>query len=90
MICTYSRYVDDIFILTTDEGSANNIHTSMNSLHPSIRFEIKHPTDNTLRLLDVEVKVDSSDGSIQLQHFKKKARKEIFVNFNSAFPASRS
>jgi hypothetical protein len=60
----------------------------MNRLHPSIEFEIEHPTNNTLSLLDVEVKVNDQDGTISMQHFKKKAKKDVFLNFNSALPAS--
>ena len=88
-ISTYCRYVDDIFMLTTNKDSATNIHTQMNSLHPAIEFEIEHPTtNNTLSLLDIEVKINVQDGSICMEHFKKKAKKDVFLNFNTALPAS--
>jgi hypothetical protein len=88
-ISSYSRYVDDIFILTLNKEKAQEIHTTMNTLHPDIQFEVEYPTDeNTLRLLDFEVQTDKHSGALTFQFYKKKARKNVFLNYHSALPTS--
>ena len=82
----YSRYVDDVFILTRDRSSAENILSLMNGQHPSITFELEHAVDDArLSLLDMEIIVSAS-GELQFQFYKKPAKKEIFVRYDSALP----
>jgi hypothetical protein len=85
-VSSYARYVDDIFILTKNKETAESIHESMNGLHPEIQFEIEHPSNNALSLLDFEVKTNEQSGTIDLQFYKKKAKKNVFLNFRSAIP----
>ena len=43
VISPYKRYVDDIYLQTTNEEKANEFHHTMNSLHPRLKFEIEKP-----------------------------------------------
>jgi hypothetical protein len=82
----YSRYVDDTLILTRNKESADAFHQHINILHPAIKFEIEYPEeDNSLSLLDFKLTI-KRDNTLQFEHYKKIAKKELFVNFNSALP----
>ena len=48
----YKRYVDDIFIITEDRQTAEEIQACINGRDPSIQFEIEHPVNGSLSLLD--------------------------------------
>ena len=82
----YSRYVDDICLLTRNATEASLIHNTFNQTDPDIKFEIELPNDNTtLKLLDIAIKIDSK-GELYFDFFTKAAKKPIFVNFKSALP----
>jgi hypothetical protein len=60
----------------------------MNQQHNKIKFELEHPDEkNTLRLLDFAITLNN-EASPQFDFYKKKARRDIFVNANSALPWS--
>ena len=40
----YKRYVDDIYLNTTRENTADKLHPTMNDLHPKIKFETEKLT----------------------------------------------
>ena len=87
-ISFYARYVDDIFCLTHDQQSAENFKTMMDLQHPSIRFEIEHPQEgHILPLLDVKVTMNN-ERSPTFEHYKKSARKDVFVHYRSALAIS--
>ena len=53
LISPYKRYVDDIYLQTTNEEKANEFHGTMNSLHPRLKFEIKKTCYITRRPIPV-------------------------------------
>ena len=59
MINPYKRYVDDIYLQTTNEETADHFHKIINNVHPNLKFEIEKPqtTPNgqSLSLLDFKV-----------------------------------
>lgn len=61
----YKRYVDDIYLQTTCEDMADQFHSTMNNLHPKLKFEIEKPeitpSGHSLSLLDFKVTI-SKDG----------------------------
>jgi hypothetical protein len=58
----------------------------MDAQHPGIKFEIEHPIDEySLSLLDLTVTVKPNE-SLKFEHFKKPAKKNIFINYKSALP----
>jgi hypothetical protein len=83
-LAIYGRYVDDIFILTKNEESAESIARSFNENEFGLVFEIEKPTSNCLKLLDFGVTV--SNGSAEISFYQKSSRSNIFVNFNSHLP----
>ena len=40
MINPYKRYVDDIYLQTTNEETADHFHKIINNVHPNLKFEI--------------------------------------------------
>ena len=89
MISPYKRYVDDIYLQTTNEETADHFHNVMNNVHPNLNFEIEKPevTPNglSLSLLDFKVTI-SKDGYSSFEFYKKPAKKPLFVHHQSAMP----
>ncbi|KAK3715634.1 hypothetical protein QZH41_008079 [Actinostola sp. cb2023] len=87
-IITYKRYVD-IYFQTTDEARAAEFHQFMNAAHPRLTFEMetprKDPDGLSLSLLHFTVTI-SDQGSSSFEFYKKKAKKPIFVHYQSAIP----
>ena len=54
-ISIYTRYVDDIFILTSDHNMGSLITEKFNQAHPTIKFEEERPMNNTISLLDFTI-----------------------------------
>ena len=88
-ISPYKRYVDDIYLQTTNEDMADQFHFTMNNLHPKLKFEIEKPeitpSGHSLSLLDFKVTI-SKDGRSSFEFYKKTAKKPIFVHHRSAIP----
>ena len=83
----FKRYIDDYCIFTTNREEAEMIFRSLNSQHPNIKFEIEHPINNSLSLLDFTSTIHDN-GNVYFEFYKKKARMEVFVNCESAIPTS--
>jgi len=82
----YSRYVDDVFMLTRNHSEAAHIHEVFNNIDPTIKFEIEHPDNtNTLKLLDIAVRVDGNGGK-NYEFYKKEVKRDLFVHFKSSLP----
>ena len=88
-ISPYKRYVDAIYLQTTCEDMADQFHSTMNNLHPKLKFEIEKPeitpSGHSLSLLDFKVTI-SKDGKSSFEFYKKTAKKPIFVHHQSAIP----
>ena len=68
---------------------ADQFHSTMNNLHPKLKFEIEKPeitpSGHSLSLLDFKVTI-SKDGKSSFEFYKKTAKKPIFVHHQSAIP----
>ena len=89
-ISSYRRYVDDIYLQTTGEEMADQLHHTMNNLHPNLKFEIGKPeiTPNSLSLslLDLQITI-SKCGKSSFKFYKgKTAKKPLFVHYQSTIP----
>ena len=77
-ISPYKRYLDDIYLQTTSEDMADQFHSTMNNLHPKLKFEIEKlevtPNGHSLSLLDFKVTI-SKDGRSSFEFYKKTAKK---------------
>ena len=93
-ISPYRRYVDDIYLQTTDEEMADQFHHTMNTLHPKLKFEIEKPetTPNglSLSLLDFKVTI-SKDGKSCFEFYKKKKhpRNHYSYTINQLYPRNQ-
>ena len=78
---------NDIYLLTTDEETADHFHDVINNVHPNLKFEIEklEITSNglSLSLLDFKVTI-SKDGYSPFEFYKKLAKKPPFVHHQSA------
>lgn len=80
-ISPYKRYVDDIYLQTTSEDMADQFHSTMNNLHPKLKFEIEKPeitpNGHSLSLLNFKVTI-SKDGRSSFEFYKKTAKKKQY------------
>ena len=79
MISPYKRYVDDIYLQTTVEETADHFHHVINNVHPNLKFGLQ------LSLPDVKVTI-SKNGNSSFEFYKKPAKKPLFVHPQSAIP----
>ena len=82
----FARYVDDCFALLRNNEDANKLHQVLNSQHPDIKFELETPNEHKLSLLDFTV--DMLTDVPTFSFYKKAAKKNLFVHFDSSFPTS--
>ena len=86
-ISPYKRYVDNIYLQTTSEHMADQFHSTINNLHPKLKFEIEKPeitpNGHSLSLLDFKVTI-SKDRKSSFEFYKKIAKKTIIVHHQSA------
>ena len=79
-VAFYCRYVDDVFLLVKNRSEAEHVQSVFNQIDPHIKFDIEHPDHtNTLKLLDVAIRIDSG-GRHYTEFYKKKVKKPLFVN----------
>ena len=85
MISPYKRYVDDIYLQTTNEETADII----NNVQPNLKLKIEKPETTpsglSLSLLDFKVTI-SKEGNSSFEFYKKPAKKPLFVYHQSAIP----
>ena len=78
-ISPYKKHVDDIYLQTTSEDMADQFHSTMDNLHPKLKFEIEKPEITpygySLSLLDFKVTI-SKDGRSSFEFYKKTAKKK--------------
>ena len=56
----YTRYVDDIFTIFSDEKTANEFNKKLNNLHQDLVFTMESSTSNKLPFLDINVKQEEN------------------------------
>jgi hypothetical protein len=86
-VSVYFRYVDDIFISLKDEEAADNALHIFNSVNENIQFTIEKPENDQLSYLDFTI--NNEEQPPVFRFYRKKARKDVFVNFHSAIANSQ-
>ena len=82
---TYVRYVDDCLIILKNKKEAEECLKVFNSINKNIQFEIELPDTNlSLNILDTNITIDNNEVTYKI--YKKSARKDIFVNYNTSLP----
>ena len=83
--------MNDIYLQTANEETADHFHDIINNVHPNLKFEIEKPEITSsglslsLSLLDFKVTI-SKDGNSSFEFYKKPAKKPLFVHHQSAMP----
>ena len=81
----YARYIDDCFLICSQQEVAASLLDAFNQADPNIKFESEHPrADGSISLLDFNVRIENSRASFD--YYQKKARSDVFVNYHSAIP----
>lgn len=80
----YHRYVDDIFMVTRDEQTAEFIQNAFNNYDGPLKFELEKSNDGTINLLDFGVNI--CNNSAKISFYQKDARSDVVVNFKSNQP----
>ena len=82
----FTRYVDDILMLTSSSKEATAIYEKFQNIDRHIQFKKEHP-DNTrsLSLLDFKIQI-SPTGKIYSSFYRKLTTKNFFVHFKSVLP----
>ena len=84
----FTRYVDDILILTSSRGETNSIYETFEKTDEKISFSIEHPSEQgSLSLLDFQLRI-TEEGNINTNFYKKAACRDLFVHYRSALPTS--
>lgn len=82
----FTRYIDDILIITYSREEAINIFHKFNNADPNLKFTIEHPdSSESLSLLDFKIQI-KKNGAICTEFYRKPASKRLFVHFKSALP----
>ena len=51
----YKRYVDDTLARMPNIDAAANFLTTLNGLHPSLKFKMELPVDNMISFIGIEI-----------------------------------
>ncbi len=81
----YKRYVDDVFAIVDHLNEAEELLSTMNNLHPKIKFTMELERDNQISFLDVHLS-RQTDGSITRRVFHKNTWKGQYLHFLSFVP----
>ncbi|XP_052834550.1 uncharacterized protein LOC128251599 [Octopus bimaculoides] len=82
----FTRYVDDILILTTFREEAERIFTTVSNTDMNIKFTIEHlDITGSPSLLDFKLNI-TEEGKIHTEFYRKAASRDMFVQYNSALP----
>ena len=73
----YKRYVDEIYIQTTNEETADYFHHIINNVHPNLKFELKSQKQH-------QVSHYIKDGNSSFEFYRKPVKKPLFVHHQSA------
>ena len=82
----YTRYVDDIFTIFSNEEMANELNQKLNTLHQYIVFTMESNTSNKLPFLDISVNLEENRFTTSI--YKKPSNTDVLLNFHSCTPIS--
>jgi hypothetical protein len=87
-VISYRRYVDDIFMLTTDDSEACEILSKFKNCSHGLDFDLERPsitpTGHKISLLDITVAF--TDDRVSFEFYRKPSRSDIFLHRDSALP----
>jgi uncharacterized protein (UPF0335 family) len=77
----FRRFIDDCFAVVLSD-KVNELHLSLNSVHPDIQFTIERSVNNKLPFLDVLVTV--VDGRLCTEVYRKPMHSGKYLSFHSS------
>ena len=80
----YTRYVDDIFTIFSNEEMANEFNQKLNTLHQDLVFTMETCTSGKLPFLDISVKLEENKFTTSI--YKKPSNTDVLLNFHSCTP----
>ena len=80
----YKRYVDNIFILFSNEDHINKFNKYINSRHSNVRFKNVKEKDCSISFLDVLI---TRNNGFQTSVYRKKTFSGVYLNFDSYLPS---
>ena len=81
----YRRYVDDTFCLFESRDDALKFLDFINTLHPSIRFDMEEEKDGKLEFLDTVITRDPNSAAPNVSTKIRKTDKGLFYHFLPSF-----
>ena len=81
------RYVDDVFVIFDKVNpNINTILGFLNTVHPNIKFTVKHEVNHCLHILDVDIKFNN--GVFSTSTYNKPTSTDLYTGWNSFCPFS--
>ena len=81
----FSRYIDDCLIIVKNHQEADMCLNVFNSINDNIKFEIEYPdNERSINMLDFNLQIINNRSIFKF--YQKSAKKDIFVNYNTALP----
>ena len=77
----FTRYIDDIFVLTDDENELESLYKMLNNSHETIKLTREDPTEKGLAFLNCNIKGFKNDKFITTE-YRKPTSKNIILNAN--------
>ena len=86
----YKRYVDDIYLQTTNEETADHFHDMKNNVQPNLKFEIEKTRNNIEWPVIVITRFSKSPyprmAIVFFEFYKRPSKNPLFVHHQSAIP----
>jgi hypothetical protein len=84
-ILSYHRYVDDILVIYDDNiTDIYEVHTTLNSLTPTIKFTLEKENKHHINFLDLTI--HNTDGKLSFSIYRKPTATDIIIPANSSHP----
>jgi hypothetical protein len=87
-LTSYHRYVDDIFIISSNDIDSTDILSKFNSAHPNIAFTVEREQNGSLNFLDADL-LRRTDNSIQRKVYRKPTWTGQYIHFDSFVPLNQ-
>ena len=82
MVCSpYKRYVDDTLVRMPNTDAAADFLTTLNALHPSLKFTMELPADNITPFIGIEIIKNGTE--LETRVYRKPTNTGLLLHFQS-------
>ena len=78
---TYKRYVDDTLARMPTTDAAADFLTTLNGLHPSLKFTMERPIDNMIPFIGIEIIKNGTE--LETRVYRKPTNTGLLLHFQS-------